>query len=210
MKDEHEGDVTMTQTALRWSGAALVAFGLLLVPGAVLATLQARGQISFAGFGFLNVMGPALFMLALQGVYARQAEAAGLLGLVGHVLLSLGTVLLIVLASQSLYQSQPRLRTEGGVTLLALAGALVLGFILTGLATLRAAVYSRWVGVLLLVVGGVVAPFFFAAPFIPDPYWLLGSAVAVAALTVSVVWLGVALWRGAERSALYRPRVAAP
>jgi flagellar biosynthesis protein FliQ len=69
--------LNMTQTALRWSGAAQVAVGLLIVPGAVLAMLQARGQISFAGLSFLIVVVPALFMLALQGVYARQAGDKG-------------------------------------------------------------------------------------------------------------------------------------
>jgi hypothetical protein len=197
-----EGDVTMTQTALRWSGAALVAVGLLTGPMAVLATLEARGQVSFPGSSFLIVTGPGLLIFGLQGVYARHAEATGWLGLVGHVLLTLGTVLLILLASPLLYES-PRLRTEGIVTLIALAVALCLGFVLTGLATLRAAVYSRWLGAFLLLMGAVYGLFIVVGPLMPDLVWLLGGVVFGLLLTVTWIWLGVTLWSGAEPTAEY-------
>ena len=197
----------MTQTALRWSGAALVAAGLLTGPSAALATLEARGQVSFPGMGLLSLIGIALIILALQGVYARQAEATGWLGLAGHALLTVGAVLLILLSVPLLYES-PRLRTDAGVTLLALAVALFLGFVLTGLATLHAAVYSRWLGAMLLGIGVVSGSFMFAGRFMPDLVWLLGGAVLGLLVTVTWVWLGVSLWSSGEHKAAVHPRVA--
>jgi hypothetical protein len=173
---------------------------------AALATLEARGQASFAGLGLLSLIGPALIILAFQGVYARQAEAAGWLGLAGHALLTVGAVLLILLPAPLLYES-PRLRTDGGVTLLALAVALFLGFVLTGLATLRAAVYSRWLGAMLLGIGVVSGSFMFAGQFMPDLVWLLGGAVLGLLVTVTWVWLGVSLWGSGEHKAAVHPRV---
>ena len=115
--------------------------------------------------------------------------------------------MLILLSVPLLYES-PRLRSDGGVTLLALAAALSLGFVLTGLATLRAAVYSRWLGAMLLGIGVVSGSFMFAGRFMPDLVWLLGGAVLGLLVTITWVWLGVSLWSSGEHKAAVRPRVA--
>jgi hypothetical protein len=104
-KGEQEGGVTIGKIALRWSGVALVAAALVLGAAIGLAYLRLPGRFPTPLGSLLLLVGSMLLMLALPGMYARQSEAAGWLGLVGHVGLSVGNVLLIGFAAAPPLQS---------------------------------------------------------------------------------------------------------
>ena len=85
---------------IRWSGLAAMAAGVSLVIAELLSLL-------FFGYDFSNtattdtytfysvwiMIAGLLLPLGLVGLYARQLEASGLLGLVGFVVAFIGTVL---------------------------------------------------------------------------------------------------------------------
>jgi hypothetical protein len=131
-------------------------------------------------------------VLALAGLYARQAAAAGRLGLVGYLLATLGTVLvagdwwyesfvapLIAAQAPEVLTSAP----SGSILIGAAAtfGSFALGWILFGVATLRAGIFPRGAAVL-TIVGGVTGILALSAPFqVP--------------LALAVGWMGVSLLR---------------
>jgi hypothetical protein len=195
---EQEGGVTMVTVALRWSGLALVAAALFLGAMAVLGSLGRPGPFFSPLVSLLALVGALMLMLALPGMYARQAEAAGWLGLVGYVGLSVGNVLLIGFAAGPLFNpSLTGLNAEISVAAFVLGLALLLGLVLTAVATLRARVYPRWAGMLLLAafVGSLLG--FFIAWALPPLAAGLISVMAGASLALALAWIGVVLWRGA-------------
>lgn len=141
-----------------------------------------------------------LVMLGLPGLYASQAERAGVLGLVGTVLVFFGTALLEV--SHNIIDSMVRpalatipeaapLLAEGGPldsameagplgTIVAVGGPLfLLGLIVLGIATIRAGVLPRWAGAL-PIVAALFVPLGFVVPSLETiaftvPYVALGG-----------------------------------
>jgi hypothetical protein len=202
-KGEQEGGVTMVTIAMRLSGLALVAAALVLGAMAVLGSLGRPGPFYSPLVSLLALVGALLLLLALPGMYARQAEAAGWLGLVGYVGLSVGNVLFIGFAAGPLFNpSLTGLNSEISVAAFVLGLALLLGLVLTAAATLRAAVYPRWAGILLLAafVGSLLG--FFVAWALPPLGAALIDVTAGATLALALAWIGVALWRGAGQRAL--------
>jgi hypothetical protein len=199
---EQEGSMTMVNRALRWSGLALVAAALVLGALSVLGSLGLPGQFFSPLVSLLALVGALLLMLALPGMYARQAEAAGGLGLVGHVLLAVGNVLLIGFAAGPLFNpSTTGLNAKISVAAFVLGLALLLGLVLTAMATLRARVYPRWAGILLLAAGVGSLLGFFVAWALPPLAAALIYVTGGATLTLALAWIGVALWRGAGQRA---------
>ncbi len=162
-----------TQKLIRWSGLVLmlggvgVAVGYIIHPPADTAQYVAYPLWNLShwvgGIGFL------LIPLGLVGLYARQSEKVGLLGLIGFVLTFLGgalsagaTIFISVVfrpigVARGLDWMEPpngalftsfdlRLAAGGGVL------ALLLGLLLFGVATLRARVLPRW-GTWLVILG---------------------------------------------------------
>jgi hypothetical protein len=143
----------------------------------------------------------ALFtlLLALTGLYLRQAEAAGRLGVAGYLVAFLGTLLV---AGDWWYESfvAPRIAAvapevmTGAITGSLLVGAaatfglFALGWTLFGIATVRARVYPRPAAVL-LVIGGLVGI-------------LAGSTPYQVPLAIAVGWIGYSLTRSEEVGAL--------
>jgi hypothetical protein len=80
---------------------------------------------------------------------------------------------------------------------LALSVALFLGFVLTAIAMLRAAVYPRWAGILLLAAGVGFLVSFFVAWALPLLVAALIYVIEGMSLVLALAWIGVALWRGA-------------
>jgi hypothetical protein len=114
----------------------------------------------------LYLLGAGLLLLSLVGLYASQSEAAGVLGLVGFLAAFLGTALLVGMLWFELFIT-PSLATRApglaeaelglaGFILVFLLG--VVGWLLFGVATLRARAYPRWAAVLLMVGGGGFRP----------------------------------------------------
>ena len=172
-------------------------------------------------------------LLGIAGIYARQVEKAGWMGLAGCLLLSLWYVIvagftffeafiLPLLASDSPKFAESFLgiftgsvgETSVGVlaTLWTLLGVVyILGNVLFGIATFRAGILSRWAAAL-LGLGAVSSPAFALLPqsFAPLAAVPVGSGLA---------WLGYSLWSErrepvaqrvpARERALLRPTPAA-
>jgi hypothetical protein len=137
----------------------------------------------FEGLQALAMLG---LLAALVGLYRDQAGQAGRLGSVGFWTAFVGTAL--NLAGTVLGMGSMALRGEyrvlDGILFDGTLLAWFLGFLLFGIATLRAKVFPAWVGILLL--GWY--PFF----------WIVAALAGYAAtfVVVGLVWLaiGYALW----------------
>src|SRR3984893_15282042 len=160
-------------------------------------------------------------LLGVAGIYARQVEKAGWMGLAGYVLLSLWFVvvtgftffeafILPLLASDSPKFAESFLGIFTGsvgetsvgalVTLWTLLGVVyILGGLLFGIGTFRAAILSRWAGAL-LGLGAVSSPAF---GLLPQSF----AALAAVPVGLGLAWLGYSLW--SERRASGAQRVPA-
>jgi hypothetical protein len=175
-----------TTTSYRLCGIALLVGSALsvvyyLIQGAFLtgndpATMASPLSVGSSVIGFI---GSVFVLLGLPGVYARQARRAGVLGLLGvlgiwYVTLMQGVIIpftsvtfVPMLAAhpttQFLLMTQPpNWRPFFLVSFL----CQVLAILFLGIATLRARVFPRWIGWLLIVT--LVAGILSFAPFLPD------------------------------------------
>jgi hypothetical protein len=189
----------------RLGGFAAILAGVLLVVSDLLSTYfdYLADPLSYgrtiAGFdGWIGLLFPVLVQLGLVGLYAPQARAAGILGLVGFVLAFTGGQFLMPGASFVYPFREPyfwpweiaeELSIEFFGWQIAVAVVLglcfVLGWALLGVAALRTPIYPR-AGAALLIVGVLIL-------LLPMP---LGGII----FAVALVWLGYALFaeRGEE------------
>lgn len=192
-----------SQNLIRWSGLAAILGGGLWMAGVVLIASRPRGCIGAeCAFRPMREGGPldaALFLLAVlflgvgvAGLVIR-ARKAGRFGQVGMIGLVAGAVGVAVLIISNLVQAvffggdfplMPYFVIPGGL-------AMVAGFLLVGLAILRARVLPRWAAGLLIA--GALA--------------MLGvndqNAQVLLAIPFGVAWVavGYALWLGLGESA---------
>lgn len=187
----------MSSTSLqRLSGIGLLIGSVLAIAGGILGIFSSNPASSIAIVGSLiQFIGATVVILCLPGMYARQAQRAGILGLVGTALMTcyiliLGTfgsalnaVLLPFIATHApaLAQSEPP-----GLGIFFMVGGLLgaLGGISLGLATIRASILPRWAGVLLM--GSVMQV---VGDFFQSPIANLGFMLVM----IGFAWLGVAL-----------------
>jgi len=187
----------MAEIAFRWSGILLVLGATLLGAAIVIISLKPVMEQAFSpGVSLLMLVSSMLLLLSLPAMYARQANAAGWLGLAGHVLLQTGILILVMLAATPLlYPSLKPIPGENLVVFL-LGIALTIGLLLTGIATVRADVFPRWAGILLLAAMAGFFFDFFVAEFLPPVAGQIGSAIFGVLLALALAWYGVALWTG--------------
>jgi hypothetical protein len=142
----------------------------------------------------LGLVAAALLLLSLPAMYAVQADAVGILGLVGHVLLTIGLLLLVLVAAAPLLQPSVNGPIGEHPVVFVLGIALALGLLLTGIATYQADVFPRPAALILL--GGMAGFFFvfFVAEFLPPAAGQIGAAVFGVLLALGLAWIGVALW----------------
>ena len=191
---------------IRWSGLAAITAGVSLVIAELLSLLLFGYDFSntattdtYTFYSVWIMIAGLLLPLGLVGLYARQLETSGLLGLVGFVVAFIGTVLVAGFFWTSAFIA-PLLAVEAPELLMvrALPGFfrsfIVFGFgwLLFGIATLRAGIYPRAAAVLLMV-GAVLV-------VIP---WPLTSIV----LDAAVGWMGYVLFKGRGASAENPERV---
>jgi hypothetical protein len=144
-----------------------------------------------------------LLPLGLVGLYARQSEATGPLGLVGFVVAFAGTVLVAGFAwvdtfvAPELATSAPRLIGSGPPPGRALSFLVFgIGWALFGIASLVGRVYPSRAAILLII--GAIIGTVVSLTLLPVPLgWLLFEA--------AVAWLGVALLTGWGGSASTQP-----
>jgi len=201
-----------SSTLFRLSGAALVLGGALGAAGQLLHPADPEGPAMLAAYAqasqpihlmlFFAVM---LVLLGLPGVYARQSEQTGLLGLVGFLLLFFGVPLVDLIHSVVDFAILPAVVEQApdqamSVVLAAFEDPswailqmlgfplLGLGVIVFGIATIRARVFPRWSGWVLVAVPivGIISRFL---PIPPD----VGTSPDGVLFYVALVGLGYAL-----------------
>jgi hypothetical protein len=192
-----------SSTLFRWSGLASLVGGVLLVILSIAESVLFGGQSDSA-----TVMSSAwivvevafvvveiLLITGLVGLYARQAEQTGILGLVAFLLALTGTVLisgvdwsaaflapwLAEIAPPEVLDAEPAGFFIVGILLTLVL--LALGYFLFGLASLQAKVLPRYASVLLMV-GAVLI---LVMGFLEIGFDLLVLGVAFA-------WMGYGLW----------------
>jgi hypothetical protein len=197
---------------IRWSGLAAILAGVLLSIGALLNIATETENLSesattapYALTWLLYLLGGVLLLLGLVGLYARQSQAAGILGLVGFLVAFSGMALLVGSAWFRLFVA-PFFAVEApgaldaeptGMLALGFALSFVVfstsGWVLFGIATLRAGVYPRAAAILLMA--GVLIN------FLPTHYTEFVFNVAVA-------WLGLVLFTGRGEAARQASRAS--
>jgi hypothetical protein len=196
-------------TARQAGMIAIAASGLILI-----SQISQRLIPMFLTESFWNAtqvlrMGLALaamfvLLLALTGLYSRQADTAGRLGLVGYLVAFLGTLLV---AGNWWYESfiGPVLREQApallatapsGTILIAAAltsATFAVGWATFGFASFRAGVFPRG-ATILMIAGGLIGILGLISPFqVP--------------LALAVGWMGVALVRTEAHSIRLAPAV---
>lgn len=201
-----------TSNLIRWGGLAVLL-------GGVMWGLQKIGWQLFIGgqdprtypqpaattLWVMGLVAALLILIGLPALYARQAEQAGRLGLIAFLVVFTGMALvtgnayfgtfiqsglvdLIVLAEEAgVAVQEPAAAAAGFMIALLLY---LLGWILFGLASLRARVLPRWAAG--LVLAGLVLGFLFLATGIT----LLGLPLT----EIGIAALGYALWREKEQA----------
>jgi hypothetical protein len=199
-----------TSKLIRWSGLAAMGAGIIFIviqlihPPDVLASVTTNAWAVVQTLKFTMCF---LGLLGVAGIYARQVEESGWLGLVGYLMLSLFYALTVAFSFIEAF-IMPLLATEAprfvdgllglafGVTgenlgvipgIYAVAGVMfLLGGLVLGIATLRAGVLPRWAGIL-LVFGAVSPPVL--SMFIPHP----ANRMLAVPISLALIWLGYAL-----------------
>jgi hypothetical protein len=185
----------VTDIVLRVSGLPLMAGAVLLGVAIIGISTNPVVNQSFSPLvSTLLMIASVLLLVSLPGLYARQATAAGWLGLAGYALLQVGIVLIVVIAATPLLY--PSLKQPAGENpLVFLLGiALTFGLLLTGVATIQAGVFPRWAGILILAAMAGFFFVFFVAEFLPPITGQVGSAVFGVLLALGLAWIGLSLF----------------
>ena len=164
---------------VRWGALTAILGGVLLVISDLWGLLmegfggnqsfsETARTSSFAITQGLSLLAAVLILFALVGLYVRQSEEAGVLGVLGFVLAFFGTAL-VVGVSWALFFVAPSVALESPEFLDAeqVGGPLDTGFMLTslflavgwalfGVAALLAQSYPRWVAIVLIVATGLI------------------------------------------------------
>lgn len=215
---------------IRWSGLAAIAAGLIFAgiqpihPPDVLASVTTNLWTVIIGLKLAMCL---FFLIGITGLYARQAEKAGWLGFAGFALLTISfwlqtafvfaeLFILPVLATTTPAFIDSYLGVVNGHPGEMNIGALVpaygvlgicylLGGLLFGIATVRAAVLPRWPAIL-LAVAAVITP---AAALLPHAL----QRYAAVPMGIALIWLGYSLWserrqdKAATAATLAAPRL---
>ncbi len=185
---------------IRWGGIAA------MVAGALVIVLVLLSEVLPEGFFFVFILVFLLLVVALLGLHARQAGRSGRLGRIAFVVAMIGAGALLVLfavvgVAQAIFGFNPDESAAVGVLLLVIFIAFIVGIVLFGIATFRAAVLPRWAAVLFAfgLPAGLVIDLLTGA-FFEEEATSWGFYIGPPAFAIGLLWLGYALWsgRGAE------------
>ncbi len=189
-------------------GLTSAAAGLLLLLGHLL-DLGGDSEYGTVLGGSLVLAAHVVLVFGLVALYAAQAERSGPLGVLGMVLGVVGTtlvsgVVLVEIAGASGAEVEDVLGAGLPGALALLGGlAFLIGLILFGAATMRAGMFPRWAG-LLLIVGDVVFGLGSFAGSAATIFEIVGAFITCVAL----VWLGLSLLSGGASAAGQPTRVS--
>ena len=220
-----ESNIKMTSSkVIRWSGLAAMVSGLIYVaiqpihPTDILSSVTTS---QWAIVHYLSLIMDFLGLLGIAGLYARQVNKVGWLGLAGYLLFSLFYALSLALHFIEAFIS-PALATEAPKFVAGLLGmvtgtpsevslgaipivygllgvAYMLGGAMFGIATFRAGVLPRWAGGLLAIGAALTL----AGALVPHPF----DRIFAVPVGLALAWLGYALW--SERREQASERVSA-
>ena len=185
---------------LRWGGFAALLSGGLLIAADVLRLYVEFLTDPTAFFmstlfldGWVGVFVAVVIQLGLIGVYAPQARAAGIPGLAGFVLASIGVEL--TMGSSFIYPfdrpvifpwENPKMYWEEPLAAILVFGlSFVLGCVLLGVGMLRAQAYPRAASVL-FIIGGLLL--------------LLPVALSDVVFALAMAWVGYILFVGSREA----------
>ena len=174
-------------------GLASAAAGILLLLGHLL-DLGGETEYGTVLGGALVLTAHLVLVFGLVALWAAQVERSGILGVLGMIFGVAGTtlvcgVVLVELAGASGAEVDAVLGAGLPAALALLAGlSFLIGLILFGIATMRAGVFPRRAG-LLLIAGDVVFGLGSFAGSAATVFEILGAAITCAAF----VWLGASL-----------------
>jgi hypothetical protein len=198
---------------IRYSGlAAILGAALLLISDFLSLTVLSGDPAeivttgAYLADGGTRILAGILLLLGLVGLYARQSEASGTLGLVAFLVAFAGTALILgtwwtnAFVAPVLAQEDSRLLETGPTGVMSVAFTLsfaltAVGWLLFGLVSLRVGVYPR-AAVVVLMIGA-------ALTFVPLP----GGQVV---FEVAVAWLGLVLLSRNQISETTRAREVNP
>src|SRR5574337_1248291 len=158
-----------TAKLVRWSGLSCILAGVLYALGTLIhpdgEDVAAVLRPTWIPAHALEGVSAIFLLFGLIGLYGRQVEKTGKLGLTGFILAFIGSVLLAweeisaatlspLLAAKAPTLIEESAKSLSGVALvfgLLLIVGFVLGFLLFGIATYRADVLPRWSSLLLII-----------------------------------------------------------
>ena len=198
-------------TLMRLAGLSAILAGLCFIVIGMFHPVNVPESVTTATWVNVHIFATALGFFGLfgmAGLYARQAEKSGWLGLAGFVLF---TVWMTLVSGFSFVEAfiLPRLATESPAFVAAILGMFsslpsqvdlgilptlwnisgplyIFGPLLFGIATFRARVFPRWAGAL-LVLGAVLIPVGAVVPPAYQPKIMIPVGLALG-------WLGYALF----------------
>ena len=191
----------------RWSAGSLVgagiasaAFWLPTLPVESFAGAEVALDPLFAPDQVLHVLAATLALFGYIGLYLSQRRETGRLGFLGFILAFLGAAFFLadgviaLIVTPALAQAAPELVEIAGamntgkvfIMYVVFAATNMIGIVLFGAATWRAAIYPR-VAALLFIVGGIL---FNLPPVLPHLILVLGGVI----WGIGAAWLGYGLW----------------
>lgn len=197
----------MSGNILRWSGLVAAASGLLF-GGAIAAryllfemeTIREGIRFPFIALQVLTLVAGICILIGLVGLYTRQAQAAGRFGFIAFLVtfvgwtMSLGVFWFLAFGLPTFARMQPtgdfldeNPYLMAQILSFSLAG---LGWLLFGIASLRARIFPRW-AVGLLIVGDLIWGFWSGT----NP---LAFPIGEVALAAGLVAMGYVLWAEAS------------
>jgi hypothetical protein len=198
---------------IRWTGLAALVAGIIFAGIQPIHPPDELSSVTTGEWAIITTLKTVMclfFLLGITGIYARQVEKAGWLGLAGFLLLTLSwwlqtayvfaeafiMPLLATTAPQFVDSflgtiaagraSEVNLGALPAIYSLGVGIPYMLGGLLFGIATLRAGILPRWPAGL-LAVAAVLTP---AAALLPHAIQRL-AAIPVG---IALAWLGYALW----------------
>ena len=198
-------------TLIRWAGVSAAIAGFLFIivqfihPPETVASVGSNTWMLVS----LVTLSMAIFgSLGITGIYATQVEQAGKLGLIGFLMLYLWFMLIVaftfaealilpllvndlpqfVSGFLALSSGAPYEISFGALEAVGpISGALyILGGLIFGIATIRAALLPRWAAAL-LILGTLSAVL---VPLLPKDW----GRMTVIPVGIGLIWLGYALW----------------
>jgi hypothetical protein len=160
----------------------------------VIATRPVVGQAITPTSATLLLTASAFLLVSLPAMYVVQATESGALGLGAHVLLTVGLLLVVVVAAPPVLDPGRGSPTGEHPLLFVLGIALSLGMLLTGIATFQAGVFAWPASLLLLAAMAAFFFLFFVVEFLPPIAGQIGLGLFAILLAAGFTWIGVELW----------------